>query len=216
MPQTPRRAGRRRRRTAPVKPGHARDSMAKADLATITPSTRRVSGLWEKYGLQGHNTPWERQARHRLSFPEPLAAATGTGVAVKPAARLVVTNVMNARAVGASRAGDGTWTAGGSRVPGAARRRGRGRADGRAAPPRPTWRRGANAYWDPNTMYCLPRRAPWASSLPSARKRRHRVARAAREALEAKGIKTGTPSLGGAGCTNRRGLLIFHRRDSGQ
>ena len=83
----------------PVKPPPlARNSMTKADLATITPEHEAYcKGLWDKYNLQDSvpYTPWHDK-QDIVLFPGAVGGGNWNGVAVNQPLGLMFTNVMNA------------------------------------------------------------------------------------------------------------------------
>ncbi|HUR33084.1 MAG TPA: PQQ-binding-like beta-propeller repeat protein, partial [Vicinamibacterales bacterium] len=207
----------------PIKPAPlARNSMTKADLATITPEHEAYcKGLWDKYNLQDSvpYTPWNDK-QDIVLFPGAVGGGNWNGVAVNGPLGLMFTNVMNA----------GQW---GHLEPmvGGRGRRGAPPADGRGAPPAegrgaapqgranddggaatPTWRKvtpEGRRFWDPKTMYSC-QAPPWGELVAVSTKTGDiawHVPLGSFPALEAKGLETGTPSLGGAITT--AGNLIF-------
>ena len=198
----------------PVKPAPlARNSMTKADLATITPEHEAYcKGLWEKYGLQDSvpYTPWSDK-HDIVLFPGAVGGGNWNGVAVNQPLGLMITNVMNAGQWGHLELATGRGRRGGE---GAGRGDApvRGRADDDGAPPRATWRKvtpEGRRFWDPDTMYSC-QAPPWGELVAVSTKTGDiawHVPLGSFDALEAKGIKTGTPSLGGAITT--AGNLIF-------
>ena len=214
----------------PVKPAPlARNSMTKSDLATITPEHEAYcKGLWNKYALQDSvpYTPWNDK-HDIVLFPGAVGGGNWNGVAVNQPLGLMFTNVMNA----------GQWghlepmTAGRGRRGGPPDGRGAPPAEGRGAPPveggsappqgrandegapaTPTWRKvtpEGRRFWDPETMYSC-QAPPWGELVAVSTKTGEiawHVPLGSFPALEAKGLKTGTPSLGGAITT--AGNLIF-------
>jgi quinoprotein glucose dehydrogenase len=198
----------------PVKPPPlARNSMTKADLATITPEHEAYCrGLWEKYGLQDSvpYTPWNDK-QDIVLFPGAVGGGNWNGVAVDQPLGLMITNVMNA----------GQWghlepaTAGRGRrgdAPGRGNAPAGGRAEDEGVPASPTWRKvtpEGRRFWDPRTMYSC-QTPPWGELIAVSTKTGDiawRVPLGSFDALEAKGLETGTPSLGGPITT--AGNLIF-------
>jgi quinoprotein glucose dehydrogenase len=196
----------------PVKPPPlARNSMRKADLATITPEHEAYCrGLWEKYKLadSAPYQPWN-EAQDIVVFPGAIGGGNWNGVTFNKPLGLMITNVMNAgqwghleRATGGGR-GRGREGRGGPPA---------GRGAEEAAPAAPTWRKvtpEGRRFWDPKTMYSC-QAPPWGELIAVSTRTGDiawRVPLGAFDALEAKGIKTGTPSLGGA--TTTAGNLVF-------
>lgn len=203
----------------PVKPAPlARNSMTKADLASINPEHEAYcKGLWDKYHLQDSAPyqPWNDK-QDIVLFPGAVGGGNWNGVAVNRPLGLMITNVMNAGqwghlelgTGGRGRRGEGRGGPGRGGPPPPA---GRG-ADDEAAPPGPTWRKvtpEGRRFWDPKTMYSC-QAPPWGELIAVSTKTGDvawRVPLGSFDELDAKGIKTGTPSLGGA--TTTAGNLIF-------
>ena len=190
----------------PLKPPPlARNSMRKEDLATVTPELETYCrGLWEKYKLADSvpYQPWNDK-QDIVLFPGAIGGGNWNGVTFHKPLGLMITNVMNAGQWGHLELGAG----------GRGRRGGgRGAADEDTAPPTPTWRKvtpEGRRFWDPQTMYSC-QAPPWGELIAVSAKSGEiawRVPLGAFDALEAKGIKTGTPSLGGAITT--AGNLVF-------
>jgi quinoprotein glucose dehydrogenase len=133
----------------PLKPAPlARNSMTKADLATVTPEhAAYCQGLWDKYNLQDSvpYTPWNDK-QDIVLFPGAVGGGNWNGVAVNQPLGLMFTNVMNAgqwghlepAPLGRGRrggAGRGDAAAAGQANPTPA-----GRGDDVGAPPARTWR----------------------------------------------------------------------------
>jgi quinoprotein glucose dehydrogenase len=197
----------------PVKPAPlARNSMTRADLATVTPEhAAYCQGLWDKYNLQDSvpYTPWNDK-QDIVLFPGAVGGGNWNGVAVNQPLGLMFTNVMNA----------GQWghlepaTMGRGRRGGAGRggAPAAGRADDEGVPAKPTWRKvtpEGRRFWDPDTMYSC-QQPPWGELVAVSTKTGDiawHVPLGSFDALEAKGLHTGTPSLGGAITT--AGNLVF-------
>jgi len=185
----------------PVKPPPlARNSMTKAELATITPEHEAYcKALWDKYRLQDSAPyqPWNDK-QDIVLFPGAIGGGNWNGVTFNKPLGLMITNVMNA----------GQW---GHLEPGSGGRGRRG-ADDESAPPTQTWRKvtpEGRRFWDPKTMYSC-QAPPWGELIAVSAKTGDiawRVPLGSFDALDAKGIKTGTPSLGGAITT--AGNLVF-------
>jgi quinoprotein glucose dehydrogenase len=205
----------------PLKPAPlARNSMTKADLATVTPEhAAYCQGLWDKYNLQDSvpYTPWNDK-QDIVLFPGAVGGGNWNGVAVNQPLGLMFTNVMNAGQWGhlepatLGRGRRGGAARGEAAGPGRANSPSEGRADGEGAPPRPTWRKvtpEGRRFWDPDTMYSC-QQPPWGELVAVSTKTGDiawHVPLGSFEALEAKGLHTGTPSLGGAITT--AGNLVF-------
>jgi glucose dehydrogenase len=202
----------------PVKPPPlARNSMKKEDLPKgITPEHDAFcKALWEKYNLVDSvpYTPWE-DGRNIVLFPGAVGGGNWNGVSFNPALGLVFTNVMNA----------GQWGHVEKVDPNTARQRGGGRGGrggggGGGAQPA----EGANPnidpyrkvtpeggrFWDPKTKYSC-NAPPWGELIAvnvNTGDIAWHVPLGIFEELEAKGLKTGTPSLGGSITT--AGGLVF-------
>lgn len=208
----------------PLKPAPlARMSMTKADLPKVTPEHEAFcKGLWEKYDV-ADSAPYEpwRTDRVIAVFPGALGGGNWGGVTFNRPLGLMITNIHNT----------GQW--GKLEPPGAGGGRGRGgRGGGRGAdvpaagapvppvaPPAPD-AGAANAgfrkatpeggrFWDPAKRWnCAA--PPWGELIAvnaNTGDIAWRVPLGSFEELEAKGIKTGTPQLGGAITT--AGNLVF-------
>ena len=189
----------------PVKPPPlARNSMRKSELAKITPEHEAYCrGLWEKYNLADSvpYQPWNDK-QDIVLFPGAVGGGNWNGVTVNGPLGLMITNVMNA----------GQW---GHLEYGASGRGRRGAGAGAeepGAPPSQTWRKvtpEGRRFWDPRTMYSC-QEPPWGELVAVSTKTGEiawRVPLGAFDELETKGIKTGTPGLGGAITT--AGNLVF-------
>lgn len=189
----------------PVKPPPlARNAMRKEDLAKISPEHEAYcGGLWEKYKLADSVAyqPWNDK-QDIVLFPGAVGGGNWNGVAVNRPLGLMITNVMNAGQWGHLELGSGGRG-----------RRGTGRgAEDESTPAGPTWRKvtpEGRRFWDPKTMYSC-QAPPWGELIAVSTKTGDiawRVPLGSFDALDAKGIKTGTPGLGGAITT--AGNLIF-------
>jgi glucose dehydrogenase len=214
----------------PVKPPPlARISMKKADLpTTISPEhTAYCQRLWDQYNLQdsGPYTPWGLN-RDVVVFPGAVGGGNWQGVTFNAPLGLLITNVMNAGQWGHVEAGGGGGGRGGGRggrggAAGADTAAG-GRAGGRgavgAADSAAAGRGNASyrkvtpeggRFWEPRTRYSC-NAPPWGELIAvnaNTGDIAWRVPLGIFEELEARGIKTGTPSLGGAMST--AGNLVF-------
>ena len=199
----------------PVKPAPlARNSMKQAELARVTPQhAAYCQGLWEKYKLSDAvpYQPWQL-GQDILVFPGAQGGGNWHGVAFNKPLGLIVTNVMTAGQWGHLEAGG---------------RGGRGRgappADAPAAPDPAAAGRGAPAgppplgkrtpeggrFWDPEKQWSCSE-PPWGELVAvnaNTGDIAWHVPLGIFEELEAKGIKTGTPSSGGPITT--AGNLVF-------
>ena len=208
----------------PVKPAPlARNSMKKEDLPTgITPEhDAYCKALWEKYNLVDSvpYTPWE-EGRDIVLFPGAVGGGNWNGVSFNPRLGMIFTNIMNAGQWGHVEKVDPNQQRGGRGGRGG-RDGGGGRGDGRGGnvPPAEADNANANAYrkvtpeggrfWDPKTKYSC-NAPPWGELVAvnaSTGDIAWHVPLGIFEELEAKGIKTGTPSLGGSITT--AGDLVF-------
>jgi quinoprotein glucose dehydrogenase len=202
----------------PLKPPPlARNTMKKADLpTTISPEhTAFCAALWEKYKLQdsGPYTPWQL-GQDIVVFPGAVGGGNWNGVAFNKKLGLMFTNVMNA----------GQWGHLEEVKPGAARGRGaagaagaegrgRGRGDADEANPSSTRYRKVTPeggrFWQAETRYSC-NEPPWGELIAvnaNTGDIAWRVPLGEFEELATKGLKTGTPSLGGAITT--AGDLVF-------
>jgi glucose dehydrogenase len=203
-------------------PPLARVSLKKSELATSISSehTAFCAALWEKYKLEDASpyTPW-RIGQDIVMFPGALGGGNWNGVTFDRKHGLLITNVMNVGQWGhleEVKPGDPIGRGGGlGGGPGAA-------APPRASPPAggPDRRGGAgfsdnapNArspyrkvtpeggrFWDPKTQYPC-NEPPWGELIAVSAATGDiawRVPLGSFAALSAKGLKTGTASLGGA------------------
>jgi len=201
----------------PVKPPPlARNSMTKAELATITPEHEAYcKALWDKYKLQDSAPyqPWNDK-QDIVLFPGAIGGGNWNGVTFNKPLGLMITNVMNAGQWGHLELGTGRGRRGEGRggAQPAAGRGAPGSDDAETAPPAQTWRKvtpEGRRFWDPKTMYSC-QAPPWGELIAVSAKTGDiawRVPLGSFDALDAKGIKTGTPSLGGAITT--AGNLVF-------
>ncbi len=206
----------------PVKPAPlARNSMKKEDLPQgITPEhDAYCKALWEKYNLVDSvpYTPWESD-RNVVVFPGAVGGGNWNGVSVNPRLGMVFTNVMNAGQWGHVEKADPNQPRGGRGGRGGDVGDG-GRRGGGGGEPSKAGAANANTYrkvtpeggrfWDPKTRYSC-NAPPWgelvAVNVNTGDIAWH-VPLGIFEELEAKGIKTGTPSLGGSITT--AGNLVF-------
>ena len=211
----------------PVKPAPlARNSMRRDELAKINPAhDAYCAGLWDKYKLSDSvpYQPWNDK-QDIVLFPGAIGGGNWNGVTYDRALGLMITNVMNAGqwghlepfTGGRGRRGQGGEGRGGN-PPGGERGAAPAAAAGQGvsdegAPARPMWRKvtpEGRRFWDPNTMYSC-QAPPWGELVAVSTRTGDiawRVPLGAFDELEAKGIKTGTPSLGGAITT--AGNLVF-------
>ncbi|HXT33446.1 MAG TPA: PQQ-binding-like beta-propeller repeat protein [Vicinamibacterales bacterium] len=201
----------------PVKPPPlARNSMTKAELATITPEHEAYcKALWDKYKLQDSAPyqPWNDK-QDIVLFPGAVGGGNWNGVTVNTPLGLMITNVMNAGQWGHLELGAGGRGRRGEGRGGAQPAAGRGAVthNDETAPPAQTWRKvtpEGRRFWDPKTMYSC-QAPPWGELIAVSTKTGDIAWRAplgSFDALDAKGIKTGTPGLGGAITT--AGNLVF-------
>ena len=201
----------------PVKPPPlARNSMTKAELATITPEHEAYcKALWDKYKLQDSvpYQPWNDK-QDIVLFPGAVGGGNWNGVTVNQPLGLMITNVMNAGQWGHLEIGTGGRGRRGEGRGGAQPAAGRGAVtnNDESAPPAQTWRKvtpEGRRFWDPKTMYSC-QAPPWGELIAVSTKTGDiawRVPLGSFDALDAKGIKTGTPGLGGAITT--AGNLVF-------
>jgi len=220
----------------PLKPAPlARNSMKKEDLPKgITPEHDAFcQALWEKYKLLDSvpYTPWD-MTRDIVLFPGAVGGGNWNGVSFNPKLGLMYTNVMNAGQWGhveqvdpnnvrprGGRGGRGGRGNDDPATPPEAGQRGgrgggRGEADGEApaAPAGPAFRKvtpEGGRFWDPRTRYSC-NAPPWGELIAvnvNTGNIAWRVPLGVFDELEKKGIKTGTPSLGGGITT--AGDLVF-------
>jgi glucose dehydrogenase len=201
----------------PVKPPPlARNSMKKEDLPEISREhDAYCRNLWEKYNLSDSvpYQPW--QEKHDIVlFPGAIGGGNWNGVTFHKPLGLMITNVMNAGQWGhldqSTGGGRGRGGPPGSGPPGGGPPL--GVEDEPAPAGRMAWRKvtpEGRRFWDPKTMYSC-QTPPWGELIAVSAKsgdNAWRVPLGSFPELEAKGIKTGTPSLGGAITT--AGNLVF-------
>jgi glucose dehydrogenase len=170
----------------PVKPPPlARNTMKKADLPTeISPEhTAYCQNLWDTYKLQdsGPYEPWGFN-RDIVVFPGAVGGGNWQGVTFHAPTNLIITNVMNA----------GQW----------------GHVEGSGTSFRKVTPMGGR-FWEPRSRYTCAK-PPWGELVAVnaiTGDIAWKVPLGIFEELEARGIKTGTPSLGGAIST--AGNLVF-------
>lgn len=193
----------------PVKPEPlARNSMKRSELPkNISPEhTAYCEGLWEKYKLQDSvpYTPW-RLDQDVVVFPGAIGGGNWGGVAYNRKLNLVITNVMNAGQWGHLEKGEGAV---GGDQPSVGGRGGPGGPPRSREPFRKVTPEGGR-FWDPKTQYsCAP--TPWGELIAVNTNTGDIAWRAplgSFDELEARGIKAGRPSLGGAITT--AGDLVF-------
>jgi glucose dehydrogenase len=213
----------------PVKPPPlARNSITRAELATnVTPElVSYCLGLWDKYHLQdsGPYTPWGFN-QDVVVFPGAVGGGNWQGVSYNAKLGLIITNVMNAgqwghvevaepNTRGRSGAGRGRSGQGDNGVPDRGPGNDAGPTRGREGGPGSTqgFRKltpEGGRFWDPKTKYsCAP--PPWGELIAvnaNTGDIQWRVPLGIFEELDARGIKTGTPGLGGGITT--AGDLVF-------
>lgn len=170
----------------PIKPPPlARVSMSKADLPTgISPEhTAHCQRLWDQYKLQdsGPYTPWGLN-RDVVVFPGAVGGGNWNGITFNAPLGLLITNVMNA----------GQW----------------GHIEQTGTNFRKVTPEGGR-FWEARTRYTCAK-PPWGELVAvnaNTGDIAWHVPLGIFEELEARGIKTGTPSLGGAIST--AGNLVF-------
>ena len=178
----------------PVKPAPlARNTMTRAELSKVTPEHQAFcEALWDKYKLTDAVPygPWQL-GQDILVFPGAQGGGNWHGVAFHRPLGLIVTNVMTA----------GQW---GHMEPGT----GRGGRDGGAGSMVKRTPEGGR-FWDPAKRWSCTE-PPWGELVAvnaNTGDIAWRVPLGAFPELEARGIKTGTPSAGGAITT--AGNLVF-------
>jgi glucose dehydrogenase len=194
----------------PIKPAPlARISMKKSELPTsISPEhTAYCAALWDKYKLQDSvpYTPWQI-GQDIVMFPGAIGGGNWNGVAFNKKRGLIITNVMNAGQWGhleAVKPGEG------GRGPGG---RGGGGGDDNAPSSRSPFRKvtpEGGRFWEPTRRYPC-NEPPWGELIAVDANTGDIAWRSPLgmfEALEQKGLKTGTASLGGGITT--AGDLVF-------
>jgi quinoprotein glucose dehydrogenase len=194
----------------PVKPEPlARNSITRSELPkNISPEhTAFCEGLWEKYKLQDSvpYTPWKVD-QDVVVFPGAIGGGNWQGVAFNRKLHLIITNVMNAGQWGHLEKNEG----GSGRGPGApGPPAGAGAGPPRSREPYRKVTPEGGRFWDQKTQYsCAP--TPWGELIAvdaNTGDIAWRVPLGSFDELEAKGIKAGRPSLGGAITT--AGDLVF-------
>ncbi len=210
----------------PIKPAPlARNSMKQSELAKVTPEhAAYCQGLWDKYKLSDAvpYQPW-KVGQDIVVFPGAQGGGNWHGVAFNKPLGLIVTNVMTAGQWGHLEAG-GRGGRGGRGAPpsaeaaapppdapaAAATAGGRSAAAGTGQPPPLTKRTPEGGrFWDPAKQWSCSE-PPWGELVAvnaNTGDIAWHVPLGAFEELEAKGIKTGTPSSGGPITT--AGNLVF-------
>jgi glucose dehydrogenase len=200
----------------PVKPPPlARTSLKRSELpTTISPElTAYCAALWDKYNLQDTvpYTPW-RVGQDVVVFPGAIGGGNWNGVTYNKQLGLLITNVMNAGQWGhleevkpgeEPRRRRGNATAGQGRRPADDEEEPRVRSPYRKVTPE------GGRFWQPETRYSC-NEPPWGELIAvnaNTGDIAWRVPLGIFEELEKKGIKTGTPMLGGAITT--AGNLVF-------
>ena len=171
----------------PIKPAPlARTSMSKADLPTeISPEhTAYCQRLWDQYQLteSGPYTPWKLN-QDIVLFPGAVGGGNWNGITFNAPLGLLITNVMNA----------GQWGHLEQNANGGFRK---------VTPE-------GGRFWEPRTRYSC-NKPPWGELVAVSANTGDiawRVPLGIFEELEARGIRPGTPSLGGAIST--AGNLVF-------
>jgi len=215
----------------PVKPAPlARNSMTKAEIATVTPELEAYCrNLWDKYQLSDTvpYNPW-KEKQDIIVFPGAIGGGNWQGTMFNRPLGLIITNVMNVgqwghleeRQPGAGRGGGrrgggdaGAGAAGAGA--GAAGRAGRAGEEPEIAAA-PVGVRGMSKvtpeggrFWEPQSRYGCSQ-PPWGELVAvnaNTGDIAWHVPLGAFPELEAKGIKTGQPSLGGGITT--AGNLVF-------
>jgi quinoprotein glucose dehydrogenase len=221
----------------PLKPPPlARNSLKRSELPTsISPElTAYCAALWDKYKLQDSvpYTPWQ-MGQDVVVFPGAIGGGNWNGVAYNKKLGLMFTNVMNAGQWGHIEAvkpgeeprrggggGGGAAAAGGAGAaagaPPGAPPGGGGRARPAADDDEPRARSPfrkvtpeGGRFWEPTTRYSC-NEPPWGELIAvnaNTGDIAWRIPIGIFEELEKKGIKTGTPMLGGAITT--AGDLVF-------
>lgn len=214
----------------PLKPPPlARNSLKKSELPrNISPElTAYCEGLWEKYKLEDTvpYNPW-KVGQDIVVLPGAIGGGNWNGVAFNRKHGLVITNVMNAGMWGhleevkpgedprggrGGRGGRGAGAAPGGVAPGAGRSRGAA-AEEEEPRVRSPFRKitpEGGRFWEPNSRYSC-NEPPWGELIAvnaNTGDIAWRIPFGVFEELEKKGLKTGTPSLGGAITT--AGDLVF-------
>jgi quinoprotein glucose dehydrogenase len=187
----------------PLKPPPlARNSMTRAELSTVTPEHHAFcAALWDKYKLQESKPyqPWQAE-QDIVVFPGAIGGGNWQGATFNKGLGLIITNTMSA----------GQW---GKLVP--STRGGRGGAGDDVegeAPAAVRWSKRTpegGRFWDPDKRWSCAE-GPWGELIAvnaNTGDIAWRVTLGGFDELEAKGIKSGAPSLGGAMTT--AGNLVF-------
>jgi quinoprotein glucose dehydrogenase len=206
----------------PVKPPPlARNSIRKTELAKVTPELEaHCAGLWEKYKLEDTvpYNPW-REGQDIVVFPGAIGGGNWQGVAFNKPLGFIITNVMNAGQWGHLQEGGGRGRGGRGGRGAAPSPEGEAAASEAAPPPAPAPQSSApnlnkitpegGRFWDAAHNYSCAE-PPW-GELVAVNANTGDVAWRTTigefPELEAKGIKTGQPMLGGAMTT--AGNLVF-------
>jgi glucose dehydrogenase len=212
-------------------PPLARVSLKKSELSTsISPEhTAFCAALWEKYKLEDTvpYTPW-KVGQDIVMYPGALGGGNWNGVAFDKKHGLLITNVMNVGQWGhldEVKPGESPGRRGGGQGPGGppggeppgtqavgGGPGGRGGFSDNSPNTRSPYRKvtpEGGRFWDPKTQYPC-NEPPWGELLAVSASTGDivwRVPLGGFEALKAKGLKTGTASLGGAIAT--AGDLVF-------
>jgi glucose dehydrogenase len=212
----------------PIKPAPlARNSIKQSELAKVTPEhAAYCNGLWEKYKLSDSvpYQPWQ-VGQDTVVFPGAQGGGNWQGVTFHKPLGLIITNVMTAGQWGHLEAGSGRGRGRGARggatasaaadTPPAS-----GQANGQRADASPPTSSGqpvtmskrtpeGGRFWDPVKKWSCSE-PPWGELVAVSANTGDvawRMPFGAFDELEAKGIKTGTPSSGGAIST--AGNLVF-------
>lgn len=193
----------------PLKPPPlARNSMKKSELATVTPELEAYCrNLWDKYQLSDTvpYLPW-KEKQDIVVFPGAIGGGNWQGTMFNQPLGLIITNVMNVgqwghleeRQAGAGRGGGrrGGGDAGAGAAPTGVRSMGKVTPEG-------------GRFWEPQSRYGCSQ-PPWGELVAvnaNTGDIAWHVPLGAFPELEAKGIKTGQPSLGGGITT--AGNLVF-------
>jgi quinoprotein glucose dehydrogenase len=205
----------------PLKPPPlARNSLKKDELAKVTPELEAYcKGLWDKYKLEDTvpYNPW-REGQDIVVFPGAVGGGNWQGVAFNKPLGLIITNVMNAgqwghlqegaRGRGGRRGAAPEGEADAGDIP-ARGERGPGAAPAAIGPSLNKVTPEGGRFWDPQHNYgCAA--PPWGELIAvnaNTGDIAWRTTIGEFPELEAKGIKTGQPMLGGAMTT--AGNLIF-------
>jgi quinoprotein glucose dehydrogenase len=207
----------------PLKPPPlARNSLKKDELAKVTPELEAYcKGLWDKYKLEDTvpYNPW-REGQDIVVFPGAVGGGNWQGVAFNTPLGLIITNVMSAGQWGHMQEGGRGLARGGRRgaapegdagagdLP-AGGERGPGPAPAASGPSLNKVTPEGGRFWDPQHNYSCSA-PPWGELIAvdaNTGDIAWRTTIGEFPELEAKGIKTGQPMLGGGMTT--AGNLIF-------